>query len=140
MGVEIRKERIMNEWYKTEYPRLFPDRVKLAKTSSTPPTFGPLPIAPHTRLLTAPRSLSSEEVAQLLSSPGTLVGKRFLYSPPLQEQEDRGAWEVVSYTVRKAGEGIEHEFQVVCEALGGDSLPMDEKEVRDLLRFPMFDV
>ncbi|KAI1791692.1 hypothetical protein LXA43DRAFT_1010098, partial [Ganoderma leucocontextum] len=51
------------------------------------------------------------------------------------DRADRGAWEVASYTVRKGDTGVEHEFQVLFDALGGDPLPMDEGEVRTLLRY-----
>ena len=132
----------MDEWYKTEFDRLFPGRVKPAKTPSTPPTSGGLPTPPPTRQSTVPRCISNEEVAQFLGSPHTLVGKRFLHSPPAdqgQDQENRGAWEVTSYAIRKINGAIVQEFQIVLETFGRDPLPMDEQEIRNLLQYSTFD-
>ena len=70
-----------------------------------------------------------------LNNPHTMIGKQFIHSPPQgQDQEDSGTWEVVSYTVKKADGGIEHEYQVLLRAFGSDPVPMDKKEVGYLLQ------
>ncbi|KAI1791674.1 hypothetical protein LXA43DRAFT_1010028 [Ganoderma leucocontextum] len=138
--VTKRKRQIMDEWYNGEFIRLFPDLAKrTSATPATPPTRASLPTPPPTRRSGLPKRVSNDEVEQFLRNPSTLVGTRFVHSPPQdQEQGDSGAWEVASYTVRKGDRGVEHEYQVLLDAFGGDPLPMDEGEVRYLLRYSTF--
>ena len=71
-----------------------------------------------------------------LNNPHTMIGKQFIHSPPQgQDQEDSGTWEVISYTVKKAANGLEHEYQVLLQAFGSDPFPMDKEELRYLLQY-----
>ena len=75
-----------------------------------------------------------DDVSQYLNKPELLLGKRFQHSPPQdQEQDYKGTWEMASYSVRMGEGGIEHEYQILLEALDGASLPMGQEDVRFLL-------
>ncbi|KAM5538022.1 hypothetical protein V8D89_008219 [Ganoderma adspersum] len=105
----------------------------------------PPPSACHTpptppRHLGDPKRVSDDEAEHFLRNSSTLIGTRFVHSPP-QEQDhgyDEGPWKIMSYTVREGDEGVEHEYQVLLEALEGTPLPMDEGEVRYLLQYSTF--
>nr|VWP01895.1 Cell morphogenesis protein (Cell morphogenesis protein PAG1) [Ganoderma boninense] len=138
--VEVRKEQLMDEWYQTEFARLFPERWnRVSRTPSTLTTRGRLPTPPPTRRSGVAKPVSDDEVEEFLRTPYTLMGKRFVHSPPEgHDQGHSGAWKVVSYTVRDSDEGIVHEYQVLLDALGVEPLPMDEGEVRYLLKYSTF--
>ncbi|TBU35440.1 hypothetical protein BD311DRAFT_679651 [Dichomitus squalens] len=143
MQYQRRRTQIMREWYKTEFALLFPESAAAKRMPTTPPTRGHLPSPPPTRPATVSRRVSREDVDEFLNNPHTLIGKRFVHSPPKGEGQDQsdddcGTWHVTSYTVRVADGGIEHEYQVVLEALGGGALPMDGEEVRYLLQDSTF--
>ncbi|KAI1791677.1 hypothetical protein LXA43DRAFT_389838 [Ganoderma leucocontextum] len=150
--VQQRKKQILDEWRKTEFARLFPESVKRASTtaSATPPTRGsgwrtarpslqPLSAAAAS---SASRPVSDDEAAQFLSDPSSFVGKRFVCSPPEDDDrldpEDRGLWEVVSYRVHKDEGVVDREYMVLTEDLPEDPLPMGEKQVRAMLRYSTF--
>ncbi|KAI1791671.1 hypothetical protein LXA43DRAFT_389864 [Ganoderma leucocontextum] len=135
--VTRRKRQIMDEWRKGEFVSLFPELAR--RGSKTLPTRACLPTAPPpTRRSGIPKRVSNDEVEQFLRNPSALVGTPFVHSPPQdQEQGDSGAWEVASYTVRKGDRGVEHEYQVLLDAFGGDP-PMDEGVVRYLLQYSTF--
>ncbi len=87
----------------------------------------------------SPERVSEDEVLSYLSNPHTMIGKQFAHSPPQgQDQDsDSGAWEVISYTVKKAdiGPGIYHEYQVLLQTIGEDPVAMNKEEVRYLLQY-----
>ncbi|EJF66301.1 hypothetical protein DICSQDRAFT_152266 [Dichomitus squalens LYAD-421 SS1] len=147
MQYQRRRTQIMSEYYKTEFALLFPEsmkRVAAKRMPVTPPTRGHLPSPPPSRPSTISRRVSREDVDRFLNNPNTLVGKRFVHSTQGEGQDqsdsDYGTWHVTSYTVRVADGGVEHEYQVVLEALGGGALPMDGDEVRYLLQDSTFAV
>ena len=128
----------MDDWFKNEYPRLFPDRAKAMKdrSSSTPPNPSNAVQAPLVTDRTAgrPKVISMDDVSQYLNKPETLLGKRFQHSPPQdQEQDYKGTWEMDSYSVRMSEGRIDHEYQILLEALDGAPLPMGREDVRFLL-------
>ena len=137
----------MDEFYNGEFVRMFP---QLAKPStSNAPTIQPagaglVPTATpptHQSKSGVPKQVSSDEVEQFIRNPSTLIGTRFVHSPPQdQEQGNKGTWKVASYTVREGDRGVEHEYQILLEAFGGDPLPMSEAEVRYLLQYSTFAV
>ena len=129
----------MKEWMQNDFARMFPDRLK-SRTPSTPPSRVPQVLTPPpTHDSAQPKLISNDDIAQFLGHPNTLVGKQFVHSPPEdQDQSDRGTWEVISYSVRKGENGVECEYVVSLEAVGGDSLPMCEEEVRSLLAYSTF--
>ncbi|TBU46769.1 hypothetical protein BD309DRAFT_887877 [Dichomitus squalens] len=146
MQYQRRMTQIMSVYYKTEFALLFPESMKRAaakRMPATPPTLGHLP-GPSTRPSTVPGRVSREDVDQFLNNSNTLVGKRFVHSPQGEGQDqddsDYGTWHVASYTVRAADGGVEHEYQVVLEGLGGGALPMDGDEIRYLLQDSTFAV
>ncbi len=141
----------MDEWRKTEFARLFPESAKRASLSA-PESSLATPTAPQgpapaslpppsstTAPSDAPRPVSDEEAAQFLGDPGTLVGKRFVCSPPEDDDEldpdsDCGLWEVVSFRVHQDEGIVDREFMVLTEEFPDDPLPMGEKQVEAMLR------
>ena len=130
----------MDEFYNGELVRMFPQLAK--RTSNTPvapPTRATLPTPPPTGRSRVPKRVSRDEVEHFVRNPSTLVGKRFVHSPPQDHEEgNKGTWKVTSYTVREGNQGVEHEYLVLLEAFVGDPLPMDEAEVRYLLQYSTF--
>ena len=129
----------MDEFYNGELVRLFPELAKRTSgtQASTPPNEARLPVLPPTQGQGVPERVSADEVEQFLGNPSTLLGLRLVHSLPRDqdsEQGESGAWEVTSYSVRKGDRGIEHQYQVSLNPVGDDPLPMDEEEVRHLLR------
>ncbi|KAI0642820.1 hypothetical protein C8Q79DRAFT_1002663 [Trametes meyenii] len=126
-------------WMDNEYPRLFPDRAAKRKQNSavsTPPTRGNPLTPPSTRHSGRPKAIPVGEVAQYLANPSTMLGKRFLHTPPRGEEQDyKGEWTMESYSTRMREGRVDHEFQVVLEAMDGASLPMDREEVEFLLKY-----
>ena len=131
--------RRMDDWFKNEYPRLFPDRAKAMKdrASWTPPNPSntqavQVPLAAGRSAV--PKVISMDDVSKYLNKPEMLLGKRFLHSPPQdQEQDYKGTWEMDSYSVRMSEGRIDHEYQILLEALDGAPLPMGREDVRFLL-------
>ena len=127
----------MDEWRRTNFHVRFPPRRKglvPSKAPSTPPTRPRLPTPPPSRH--SPKRVSEDEALNFLSNPHTMIGKQFVHSPPRgQDQEDGGAWEVISYMVKKVDGGVDHEYQVLLQAFGTDPVPMDREEVRYLLQY-----
>ncbi|KAI0671283.1 hypothetical protein C8Q78DRAFT_850523 [Trametes maxima] len=125
-------------WMDNEYPRLFPDRAAKLKQDSavpTPPTRGNPLTPPSTNHSDSPKAIPAGEVAHYLANPQTLLGKRFLHTPPPDgEQDYEGEWAIESYSVRMREGRVEHEFQVLLEEMDGASLPMDREEVEFLLK------
>ncbi|PIL24476.1 hypothetical protein GSI_14230 [Ganoderma sinense ZZ0214-1] len=128
-----RKRQIMDEFYNGEFVTLFPELAKRpskAPSPQTPPTRTGLPTPPATKRSGVRKRVSGDEIDEFLRNPSTLVGKRFVSSPP-PGQGDGGEWRVVAYAVREGDEGeVENEYQVVLAAFGEDRIPMDEGEVR----------
>ena len=137
----------MDEWRNGEFVRLFPELAnqgfgappsrssELARLPS-PPTSTTIP----SRHLGDPKRVSDDEAEHFMRNPSALIGTRFVHSPPPDEDRgyDEGPWKVASYTVREGDEGIEHEYEVLLEALKGTPLPMNEGEVRYLLQYSAF--
>ena len=131
----------MDEWRWNVFNVRFPGRLK----GPRPSHLGKLPTPPiPPRIPTPPPSsysaehISEDEATNLLEKPHTLIGKQFFHSPPQdQDQDYRGTWEAISYTVKKAdvGAGVEHQYQVLPETLRPNPLPMDKAAMRDLLRY-----
>ena len=144
----------MDEFYNGELVRMFPDLAKrtsntLSSAPVTPPSRArlsraaapPQATAPlqATCILDVPKRVSRDDVEQFVRNPSTLVGTRFVHSPPQDhEQGNKSTWRVISYIVREGDQGVEHEYRVLLEAFGGDPLPMDEAEVRYLLQYSTF--
>ena len=136
----------MDEWRNGEFVRLFPELAsqgfgappssQSARLPPTPPTSTGTP----SRHLGEPKRVSDDEAEHFLRNPSALIGTRFVHSPPQDEDRgyDEGPWKVASYTVREGDEGVEHEYEVLLEALEGTPLPMDEGEVRYLLQYSAF--
>lgn len=62
-----------------------------------------------------------------------MIEKQIIHSLPQSEDgQDGGTWELISYMVTKAPCGVEHEYQVLLQALGSDPVPMHKEEVRYL--------
>ncbi|KAI0744550.1 hypothetical protein C8Q76DRAFT_764197 [Earliella scabrosa] len=137
LEVERRQAALMDDWFKNEYPRLFPDRAKAMKdrASWTPPNASNTVQASLAAGRSAqPKVISIDDVSQYLNKPETLLGKRFLHSPPQdQEQDYKGTWEMDSYSVRMSEGRIDHEYQILLEALDGAPLPMGREDARFLL-------
>ncbi|KAI1788748.1 hypothetical protein LXA43DRAFT_974615 [Ganoderma leucocontextum] len=115
LRVEARTTQLLGEWLDADFARLFPQSA--ARISGHPTT--------STVLSPVSRRVSNNEVEMFLDSPATLVGKRFVHSPPEgQDQDGVGGWEVVSYV---------HGYEVVLDASGNDPLPMFDSQVRSLL-------
>lgn len=141
LKVVERQTQLMKEWYDTVFCRLFPDRVKPKSAPSNALTTSrsrPVPINPPAtggRTVSA-RFVDADDVKQFLNNPHTLVGKRFVHMPPVdQDQDYRGTWQVDSYTVRRVDMDVEHEYLVLLEAFGDSPVPMGPEEVGYLLRY-----
>ncbi|KAI0349822.1 hypothetical protein OH77DRAFT_1431655 [Trametes cingulata] len=130
---------LMDEWMKTEFRRLFPDRA--AKVSQNQQA-----CIPSTRhdLLNPPTStgsrfgastgLDADEIAEFLHGPHTMLGKRFLCTPPPGQEDYKGVWEVESYSAHMRDGLVDQEFQVMLEAFDGASVPMSRDDVEFLLK------
>ncbi|KAI0349825.1 hypothetical protein OH77DRAFT_1593981 [Trametes cingulata] len=84
-----------------------------------------------------PSLLGSLMVAAFLQNPHTLLGKRFVCTPPPDEddaEEYEGAWEVQSYSTQVREGRVDEEYVVAVESLGGASLPMGRDEVEFRLK------
>ncbi|KAI0653527.1 hypothetical protein C8Q70DRAFT_927508 [Cubamyces menziesii] len=80
------------------------------------------------------KALSANEVSEFLNNPHMLLGKRFLHTPPPDEdQEYKGMWEVESYTARVPEGQVDQEFMVLLEDMHGAALPMGREEVEFML-------
>ena len=143
----------MDEWQKTEkFAHLFPESAAKRVALSANLLAAQGPESASLRPLSAEsagafgdsRPVSEDEVAQFLSNPGTLVGKRFVCSPPEDDDEvdpeDRGLWEVVSFAVRKDEGIIDREYMVLTEEFPENPLPMGENQIRSMLRHSTFAV
>ena len=105
----------------------------------TPRDEARLPILPLTSTEDqgVPKRVPTDEVEQFLRNPSTLLGVQFAHSLPQDQDSERGesgAWQGISYSVRKGDRGIKHLYQVFLNSVGDNSLPMDEEEVLHLLR------
>ncbi|PIL24477.1 hypothetical protein GSI_14231 [Ganoderma sinense ZZ0214-1] len=152
--LQQRKTQIMDEWRKTEFVRLFPESAANAPgPSATPTALASLPGPPLSSSessagasdSSAPRPVSDDEAAQFLRDPGTMLGKRFVCSPPEDALyslgfEDRGLWEVVSCRVHMDEGVVDREYMVLTEEDPDYPLPMGESQVRDMLRYSTFAV
>ncbi|KAM5539584.1 hypothetical protein V8D89_006693 [Ganoderma adspersum] len=142
--VERRRHEIMDDWRRNVFHVRFPPRrrgfvpSKQPSAPNVPP--GPSQALRIPSLLPSGYSLegaSEDEMLNFLNNPHTMIGKQFIHSPPQgrdRDQQDSGTWEIISYTVKKAAGGVEHEYQVLLQASGSDPVPMDREEVRYLLQ------
>ncbi|KAI0363271.1 hypothetical protein BV20DRAFT_975867 [Pilatotrama ljubarskyi] len=130
---------LMGDWMATEFPRLFPDfaaKPSQSRQTSAAPTH-PNPLSrlstPHP---SEAETLAADEIAGYLQYPGTIVGKRFLCTPPPGEEEEyvQGTWEVQSYRTRVVDGEVDQEFWVVAEAFDNASVPMGHDEIESLLK------
>ena len=135
----------MGKPYNGKFIRLFPELAKRTSgtPASTPPNEACLPIPPPTEDQGVPKRVPTDEVEQLLRSPSTLLGVRFVHSLPQDQDSEQGEsgacqWEITSYTVRKGNRGVEHEYQVLVNSVSDDPLPMGEEVVRHLLQHSTF--
>ena len=145
----------MDEWRgSTEFARLFPESASAAAkhiaTLSTSATTAQGSAAASELAGVAAgdttHPVSEDEAAQFLRDPGTMLGKRFVCSPPEDDDndelqpEDRGRWEVVSFRVHMDEGVVDREYMVLTEDLPDDPLPMGEDQVRAMLRYSTFAV
>ncbi|KAI0349824.1 hypothetical protein OH77DRAFT_1431658 [Trametes cingulata] len=129
---------LMDEWMKTEFLRMFPDRaakVSQNRQASTPSTRHALPSPPTSSHSGKPKALAADEIKEYLQNPHTVLGKRFLCTPPPGGDDDyKGMWQVESYSARMRDGHVDQEFQVLVEAFEGASVPMGRDEVEFLLK------
>ena len=146
----------MDEWRgSTEFARLFPESASAAakRTATLSATTAQGSAAASESELAGvaagdtARLVSEAEAAQFLRDPGTMLGKRFVCSPPEDDDnndelqpEDRGRWEVVSFRVHMDEGIVDREYMVLTEDLPDDPLPMGEDQVRAMLRYSTFAV
>ncbi|KAI0333020.1 hypothetical protein GY45DRAFT_1320307 [Cubamyces sp. BRFM 1775] len=97
------------------------------------------PSAPTGATGEAKASLSADEVAKLINNPYMLLGKRFLHTPPPDEdQEYKGMWELESYSARMHDGEADEEFLVLLEDMHGALLPMGREEVEFMLTYSTY--
>ncbi|KAH9889445.1 hypothetical protein C8Q73DRAFT_707585 [Cubamyces lactineus] len=84
-------------------------------------------------------AFSADQVAEFMNNPHMLLGKRFLHSPPPDEdQEFKGTWEVESYSTRVREGRVNQEFLVLTEDMHGAVLPMGREEVEFMLTYSTY--
>ncbi|KAH9849992.1 hypothetical protein C2E23DRAFT_905335 [Lenzites betulinus] len=126
---------LFKAWMKNDFPvitRKVPSNSAHEQATHTLPTLQ-TPLSPPP---TQHHVITTEEVADYLNNPHTLLRKQFQHTPPPGGEEDyRGMWSLESYTTRVREDQVDHEFAISLEALNGAVVPMGREEVKDLLTY-----